>query len=965
MSDHGEDLPSHLWRRVKEVFGAALELAPAERAAFLDGACGPGDTAVRREIEALLAAHQASDTFLETPAAAVAPVTPNYSELVEGQTLGPYRVLRSLGHGGMATVYLARDERHRRSVALKVLHPDLAHALGAERFLREIEVEANLTHPHILPLHDSGEAAGLLYYVMPYIEGESLRDRLRRETQLPVDEALQLAREVADALAYAHGQGVIHRDIKPENILLSGGHALVADFGIARALDQAGRERLTETGMAVGTAAYMSPEQASAASHIDGRSDVYSLGCVVYEMLAGEPPYTGPTAHAIIAKRFSDPVPGARRVRPSVPESVDQAVTRALALVAADRFATAADFARALQTTPPSPTATPTVPLVPARGAGSRTVAPQHRARRQMPVAATALGLGVVIGLGVLFAWRRSHTGVGETGGAKVLAVLPFENLGDSADAYFADGVANDLRTKLTEIRGLQVVARSSSNEYRKTDKTQQQVAHELGVDYLLTATVQWEKVAGGASRVRVSPELVDVRPGHAPQSRWGQQFDAAMTDVFQVQADIAEQVAQALHVALGDSARRELAVKPTRNLPAYDAFLKGEDVSQSLGAIDPSTLTRAIAYYALAVALDSTFVQAWAQLSRSQSTLYYYGTPTSELAERARAAAKRALILSPNSPEGHVALGNYYFEVTHDFARAREEYTLGQQAVRNNPDLLVGTALVEQSLGRWEDALPHLERAQRLDPRGVAIAGWLAKALLWLRRYPEALEAVDRGLAVAPANLDLLEIKAMIALGRGDLAGARAVITSAPRDLDPATLVAYFATSWDLYWALEDSQQQILFYLTPNAFNDDRSTWALALAQTYSGRGDGARARAYADSARFPLEQQLRALPKDPQRHVILGLALAYSGHKAEAVREGLRGVALLPMAQDPFYGAYLQHQLVRIYLLVGKPERALEQLEPLLKIPYYLSPGWLKIDPNFDPLRGNPRFERLVNGS
>jgi eukaryotic-like serine/threonine-protein kinase len=956
MTDQGKDLSPDQWRRVKEVFGAALEREPAERVAFLDEACGTGEAAVRREVEALLAAHVASDHFLETPAAAVASPTPSHRELAEGQTLGPYRVLRTLGHGGMATVYLARDERHHRSVALKVLHSDLAHALGAERFLREIEVAANLTHPHILPLHDSGEAAGLLYYVMPYVEGESLRDRLRRETQLPVDEALQIAREVADALAYAHGQGVIHRDIKPENILLGAGHAQVADFGIARALSQADSARLTESGMAIGTAAYMSPEQASAASHIDGRSDVYSLGCVVYEMLAGEPPYTGPTAQAIIAKRFSDPVPQVRRVRPSVPGHVDRAVARALAPVPADRFATAAEFAWALRPSPAGPATGPTVPLA---------AAIAGRGRRRVPVAAMTLGLGILIGLGMLFAWRRSHPGAGEIGGTRVVAVLPFENLGDSADTYFADGVANELRTKLTQIRGLQVIARGSSNEYKRTTKPQQQIARELGVDYLLTATVQWEKVAGGASRVRVSPELVDVRPGHAPQSRWGQQFDAAMTDVFQVQADIAEQVAQALHVAFGDSTKRDLAAKPTRNLAAYDAFLKAEEVSQSLGAIDTPTLTRAIAYYEQAVALDSTFVEAWAQLSRSQSTLYYYGVPTPRLAERSRAAAEQALILSPNGPEGHVALGTYYVEVTHDFARAREEYALGQQAVPNNADLLVGTALVEQSLGRWEEALPHLERAQRLDPRSIATTGWLAKALLWLRRYPEALEAVDRGLAVAPANLDFLEIKAMIALGRGDLTGARRVIASTPKDADPATLVAFFANSWDLYWVLDDIQQQLLFHLTPNAFNDDRATWGLVLAQTYSGRGDRARARAYADSARIATEQQLRALPKDPQRHLLLGLALAYFGRKPEAVQEGLRGVALLPIAQDSFYGAYLQHQLARIYVLVNEPEKALDQLEPLLNMPYYLSPGWLKIDPNFAPLRDNPRFERLVNGS
>src|SRR2546425_1275874 len=258
-----------------------------------------------------------------------------------------YTIEREVGHGGMATVYLARDPKHDRPVALKVLRPELAAVLGAERFLREISLTAQLQHPHILTLIDSGEADGFLYYVMPYREGERLRQRLEREGQLPLDDALQITRAIASALAFAHGHGVIHRDIKPENIMLHEGEPMVADFGIALAVSTAGRERLTETGLSVGTPAYMSPEQASAEPRLDGRSDQYSLACVLYEMLAGEPPYTGPTAQAIIAKRFSEPVPHLRTVR-DVPERVEQAVTKALAKVPAARFDTAAQFGSAL-----------------------------------------------------------------------------------------------------------------------------------------------------------------------------------------------------------------------------------------------------------------------------------------------------------------------------------------------------------------------------------------------------------------------------------------------------------------------------------------------------------------------------------------------------------------------------------------------------------------------------------------
>src|ERR671933_658888 len=276
---------------------------------------------------------------------------------LQGALAGRYAIERELGRGGMATVYLAQDLRHERPVALKVLHPELAHALGPARFQREIKLAARLQHPHILSVHDSGEAAGQLWFTMPFVEGEALRDRLTRERQLPVEDALRIAREAAEALDYAHAQGVVHRDIKPENVLLSRGHALVADFGIARAL-QGGAERLTETGLAVGTPAYMSPEQAAAERELDARTDIYSLGCVLYEMLSGEPPFTGPTAQAVIAKRLAGEAPSVRRVRPSVPEAVDRAIGRALALVPADRYATAAEFGQALAVPLVSPSAT-------------------------------------------------------------------------------------------------------------------------------------------------------------------------------------------------------------------------------------------------------------------------------------------------------------------------------------------------------------------------------------------------------------------------------------------------------------------------------------------------------------------------------------------------------------------------------------------------------------------------------
>jgi tetratricopeptide (TPR) repeat protein len=298
------------------------------------------------------------------------------------------------------------------------------------------------------------------------------------------------------------------------------------------------------------------------------------------------------------------------------------------------------------------------------------------------------------------------------------------------------------------------------------------------------------------------------------------------------------------------------------------------------------------------------------------------------------------------------------------DNLRSLEEYTQGWRLAPGSADLLSSIAPVEWSLGRWEAALEHLRQAARFDPRSMPAAWHLGMSLLSLRRYSEALQALDRGLTFAPANLDLLEGKAMVYLAQGNLPSARAVLQAAPKDIDPTTLVAYMATYWELAWVLDDAQQALLLRLTPNAFDGDRGEWGLVLAQTYALRGDGVRARVYAESSRIALEARLREVPNDALQHIYLGLALAYLGRTADAEREGERAATLLPIAKDASSGAYLQHQLARIYILVNEADKALDKLEPLLKMPYYLSTGWLKIDPAFAPLRGNPRFQRLVRG-
>jgi serine/threonine-protein kinase len=848
-----------------------------------------------------------------------------------------YTLQRELGRGGMAVVYLAQDVRHNRPVALKILHPDVAAALGPDRFLREIQLTAGLQHPHILPIHDSGEASGRLWYTMPYFAGESLRERLKREPQLPVEAVVHIARNVLTALAHAHNHGILHRDIKPENILLETGEAVLADFGIARAIDAAGAERLTQTGMAVGTPVYMSPEQAAGSRELDARSDLYAVGCVLYEMLAGHPPFLGTTPQEILRRHVMDPVPPLRSARSDVPESLERAITKALGKAPADRWSSAQQFTQALRE--PGPVA-------------GRP--PRVRA------ALWAAGLAVIALVGALVASRRSEA---PALAVPRLAVLPFENLGDSADAYFADGVADAVRGKLTALPGVEVIARASSMAYRQTSKPPEVVARELGVRYLLTGTVRWAR-GGDASRVQVSPELVEIREAGAPASTWQQPFDAALTDVFEVQADIAGRVAEALQVALDHGQREGLDHRPTANLAAYDAYLKGEAAAQAFAAWDPPSLRRAAAHYEEAVELDSSFGVAWARSAQAYANLYGASGANPELAAAARQRLERAERIAPTAPETYRARLDYEGLVRADLSRSLATAEEGLARLPANADLLLGAAVAELQLGRLDAAAARLRRAGVIDPQSFAVA-WYEGLLLYLqRRWAEARRAYDRALSLVPTDLGTIEFRAATFLSEGDLEGARRALAKTPPAVDRLQQAAILA-SHDLFWLLDRPTQDRVLALSPAAFDGNRGRWGVALAEGHWLRGNAALARAYADSARVALEEQLEGAPEDGFLHVGMGLALAMLGRKAEAIAAGERALALLPITRDAVFGPQVQQQVVRIYLIVGEREKALDYLEPLLTVPYWLSPGWLRVDPTYAPLRGHPRFERLVTRS
>jgi eukaryotic-like serine/threonine-protein kinase len=632
-----------------------------------------------------------------------------------------YLIERELGRGGMAIVYLATDLKHHRKVAIKVLKPELSIALGTERFLREIAITGQLTHPHILTLIDSGEAEGLLYYVLPFVEGESLRQRLERETQLSLEDALRIACEVAGALSYAHGQGVIHRDIKPENILLEAGHAVVSDFGIARAVRTAGGETLTETGLALGTPLYMSPEQAAGDRMLDARSDIYSLGCIVYEMLAGQPPFTGVTAEAVLARKSLETVPSLRIVRRTVPLSVEHAVARALATTPADRFPTAHQFAAALENAAAAPE------QLTERSRGPRV--------RQVALA-SVLAAVLLVGSG-WWVFGRSNVRIDS------LAVLPLRNLsGDSAQTYFVDAMHGAIIAELGDIGALRTISQWSASRYGGTDKSIPEIARELGVDAIVEASVY-----ASGERVRIQVELVQAVPRE--RQLWAYTYDGNLRNVLTLQSEVARGIADQMRVTITPQEEARLTRVQPVDPEAYDAYAKGRF---SWNKFTAEGFRDAINFFQKAIDKAPTYALAHAGLADVYRTLPYYASADPrEAFPKSRAAANRALELDETLAEPYTTLGWTTAAYEWNWSRAEQYF---RRAVELKPSYAVGHMTYAHFLaweGRFEEAIAADLRARELDPLSPRIMSHLGLMYYLARHYDRAIELYEETLTRYP----------------------------------------------------------------------------------------------------------------------------------------------------------------------------------------------------------------------
>ena len=860
-----------------------------------------------------------------------------------------YTVLRQLGSGGMSTVYLAQDLKHDREVAIKILRQEVASSLGSRRFLQEIQIAAKLSNPRIVPLFDSGEADGILYYVMPCVEGESLRDLLNREGAVPLERALRITKEVAAALSYAHEQGVVHCDIKPENILLSTGGAVVTDFGIAQALSAAGGEALTLSGFPVGTMGYMSPEQAMGSRELSGKTDVYSLGCVLYELLSGQPPGMWFDLDGGAKAGTGAPAPPMDGLGVEVPDQVRTALEGSLCLRPSHRTPTPEEFVRVLHgdSVRPRPSSTGGVRSTVMVGGWNRTL--------------RWVGLAmVVVVVGALAVWGAGRM----TGPTPIehprLSILPFENRGSEADAHLADGTAVAIRNRLAGLSGMDVIAYYPEEEFSPGGRTIPSIGAELGVDYVLRGAVQREGEGGQDDRMRVNVELIRTGDGTI---LWAAAYEEALTEIFRVQGEIAERVAVALDLVISDPELQVLGTEPTASPEAWSSFAQGNHFFRRSQMLDDNR--RALLLYQRAVEIDSTFALAYAALARAHLGVYGIGEQSPGHLDSARVAIARSLQLEPSLPEGELAQAELLY-LQRDYTGALDRLTQVIRARPSNFDALFVQGLVFRRIGRWEEAVRSFQRLVELNPRERQAYLSLGRTHLMLRDYAQAEEYLDLAMSLRPDLFDTYELKAWLTLSRdGDVAAAESLLTDAAELIGVPNVVAELAASevremW--FGLLGDAFGDALVTLDPDLVGGDRWAFYLARASLHEARGDTELTHAYFDSLRMEMESRVGVEPEFDRWHALLGTAYAGIGRGAEALAQGERAVALRSVTADTFEGAANLLVLARICVAVGEYDRAASLLEELLGVPSRYSARRLAVHPYWIPLRSHPLFQRLL---
>ena len=957
------------WKKVSDLFQSAVERAPEERVAFLDEAC-QNDEGIRREVESLLTSHERATNFIEIPAFEAAPeLVTNSGGALAGKMIAHYRIESLIGVGGMGEVYLARDERLGRKAALKLLPTSLTtDEVQLSRFKNEARTASALNHPNILTVYEIGAGEGVQFIATEFIEGSTLRASLT-SGRLSPHRALEVAVQVASALAAAHDAGVVHRDIKPENIMLRpDGYVKVLDFGIAKlterrptsADDTAETTALLQTrpGLVLGTAHYMSPEQARG-QKVDARSDVWSLGVVLYEMVAGSPPFRGETPSDCIAAILTAEPPPLSSVSTDIPAKLESILQKALRKNSGERYQTIKEMLADLRTLKSKLEAESSLPETEASADSLLSNRKGHR-RRVLVTLAAALIAGAAVGYYFFFAVPARLPN------EKSIAVLPFENLSeDKSNAYFADGIQDEILTRLSKIADLKVISRTSTQRYKNTSQKPSEIANQLGVANLLEGSVQKT-----SDQVRVNVQLIRAaNDSHL----WAETFDRRLTDIFSVETEVAKAIADQLRAKLTGQVEQVIAARPTDNPEAYDAYLRGLAYTLKTGSSPANTLS-AQKYLKEAVRLDPKFALAWALLSYVDALGYVTLNlqPTVALREETGQAAETALTLQPNLGEAMLAKGYYYYACLKDYDAAVRYFEQARQFLPNNSQIPESLAYIARRRGQWERSESYFNEAERLDPRNVSLLTQHAQSYMIVRRFPEALRKFDQVLDVIPDDLDTIGQKAGIAQAEGDLTRAGALLAPLQPAADDTG-----ALEIQVYQAiLERRPAEMISRLneilaTPNSalgYNNGELRFWLGWAQDVGG--DHAAAQESWRQARIELEPFLK---EQPDNYLLIGdLALVNMGlgDKAAAFALSEQAMTVVPLEKDAVDGPVPIEVLARVAAQLGEPDRAIATLQKLLLIPSEgalawrgpLTPALLRLDPMFDPLRNDSRFQKLI---
>jgi eukaryotic-like serine/threonine-protein kinase len=962
------------WHSLKSVVVDALDLAPENRQGYLDS-LGLEPYMHREATQLLAACEQAlANAVLDSSAAKfAAPIIADIDEKgralpesLRAALVGSYTIERELGRGGMATVYLARDERHRRHVALKLLRAELlddAPKRAAARFEREIGIAARLSHPHILPLFDSGTVGSLLYYITPYVNGESLRDRLKRLGRLPVSESVRVIRDVARALAYAHRQDVVHRDIKPANILLNEeGDALVGDFGVAKALaaaqgSAASDTELTDAAFILGTPAYMAPEQVSGSSEIDHRADLYALGATAYELLSGSPPFGGRSRHEQLVAHLTEEPERIGPGRPDIPDGLASLVHRLLAKQPRDRPRDANEVLEVLDEI--------------AAGLKDDTIGSaaihEHAAnvritRRFSPRAGLVLAGGLfILVVGAALRQKKATRIVAPVS----IAVLPFDWIADSATSYhLAVGISDAIGRDLAQLTGALSPSYVTTSIYRQSSKSVKQIASEQQVRGVLRGNIQ--SVNNG---IRVTAQLFD---GASGKRVWERRYVRGSTELPEIERDIVQRAAAAFEVRLTKVDRDFLAQPLTRVRGAYDAYLRGraaELAGQSPTSFAPvpfENVRSARSLYARARDMDPTFADARARLALMQTLAASMSDTTAARREQARLEAEAALRLQPNLPEAHQALASYW-ALSGNIPKAIDELTIALRLFPHSAGLRFSLGNMFELAGRLEDALAAYDSAMHIEP-GQPVAAFATAAMnSRLRRPAQAIRAFNRALAAAPDFHIIKVVKGHVYLrwtGIPDTLAA--LMRTVPLNWDPNGEATYarFTAMW-----VQRRYSDALAMLDESKSELSHDEWlyhpsSLMRAQLHELLGEEKLARVNYETARSFLRDSVAAHPDDPHMRVTLALALAGLGQRAEAGREARRAMELVPAQSHVQDASSVMGVAVEVFAKAGEIDNALELLELLLSmhagreatVPY------LRVWPGVDPLRSDPRFEQML---